>query len=146
MIAIVHRWLPTMLLLLPLTLDSGCVTHQLWAASELDEWNAPAEKANLHLYDAKPRNDLLVVYDEYAGRRDLIRTRAYFLNQNEKRIEHHRAPHFVSTNLAANFPAIPILDQPPFPGTNQEQRLFAVAAVNEPAFSIYLNNRELGSY
>ena len=141
-----HRWSSTMLLLLPLILNSGCVTHQLWTASELDEWNEPCEKANLHLYDAKSRNDYLVVYNEYLGRPDRIRTRAYFLNQNEKRIAHHVGPHFVSTNLAAAFPPVPVYD-PPLPGnTNQLARLFAVASTNGQQFTIYFNNRELNSY
>jgi hypothetical protein len=133
-----------MLLLLGVT--GGCATQQSATNAGSDGWNTPAEKSNLRLFDEKSRGDFLVVYDEYSGLHDSVHTRAYFLNQNERRILQDRAPHFVSTNLATGFPTIPVLNQPPFSRTNQIQKLFAVMAVNEPVFTIYQGDRNLGSY
>jgi hypothetical protein len=104
-----HRRLLSALLLLPLGLACGCAAQQPWTKAGSDDWNTPADKANLRLFDAKSRGDFLVVYDEYSGWNDSVRTRAYFLNQNNERILHDRTPHFVSTNLAGCFPAIPVV-------------------------------------
>jgi len=144
-----QRRLLSSLLLLPLGLACGCATQQPWTKAGLDDWNTPADKANLRLFDAKSRGDFLVVYDEYSGWNDSVRTRAYFLNQNDKRILHDRAPHFVSTNLAGCFPAIPVVadvSRPKPLGTNQIQKLSAIMATNEPSFIIHSGNQELGSH
>jgi hypothetical protein len=139
-----RRWLAAMLLLLGFA--GGCATQQSATNTGSVGWNTPAEKSNLRLFDERSRGDFLVVYDEYSGLHDSVHTRAYFLNQNERRILHDRAPHFVSTNLAAGFPTVPVLNQPPFSRTNQIQKLFAIMAVNEPSFTIYQGDRNLGSH
>ena len=66
----IARLLP--LLLLPF--GSGCVTKALWTNEYLEDCKEPATPVNLHLFDAKQKNDLLVVYDEYSERSDKIHT------------------------------------------------------------------------
>jgi hypothetical protein len=141
-----RRWLQAMLLFLLLGFAGGCATQQSATNAGSDGWNTPAEKSNLRLFDERSRGDFLVVYDEYSALHDSVHTRAYFLNQNERRILQDHAPHFVSTNLATGFPTIPVLNQPPFSRTNQIQKLFAIMAVNEPSFTIYQGDRNLGSH
>ncbi len=144
-----RRWLLTMLLLLPLAFASGCATQQRWTKSGSNDWNTPTVSTNLRLFDAKSQGDILVVYDEYSGWNDSVRTRAFFLKQNEARILHDRAPHFVSTNLAGSFPPIPVIStaaDPKLSAKNQVPGLFAVAATDEPSFTIYSGTRELNSY
>ena len=144
-----HRWLLTMLLLLPLAFASGCATQQRWTKSGSNDWNTPAVNTNLRLFDAKSQGDVLVVYDEYSGWNGSVRTRAFFLKQNEARILHDRAPHFVSTNLAGSFPPIPVISTAAGPKSsvkNPVPGLFAVAATDEPAFTIYSGTRESNSY
>jgi hypothetical protein len=141
-----HRWLQAMLPLLLLGVADGCATQQSSTNADSDAWNTPADKSNLRLFDVKSRGDFLVVYDEYSRLHDSVHTRAYFLNQNERRILQDRAPHFVSINLAAGFPAIPVLNRSPSSGTSQIQKLFALMATNEPSFTIYEGNRDLGSH
>ena len=139
-----RRWLQTMLLLLGFA--DGCATQQSATNAGSDGWNTPAEQSNLRLFNERSRGDFLVVYDEYSNLHDSVHTRAYFLNQNEKRILQDRAPHFVSTNLATGFPIVPVLNQPPLSRTSQTQKLYAVTAVDEPSFTMYQGDRALGSY
>ena len=144
-----HRWLLAILLLVPLGFASGCATQQRWTKTGPDDWNTPAEKSNLRLFDAKPQGDILVVYDEYSDWNDSVHTRAYFLKQNEARILHDHAPHFVSTNLIGSFPSIPVISAavgPKSSAKNQVPGLFAVVAINEPSFTIYSGTRELSSH
>jgi hypothetical protein len=140
------RWLPAKLLLPPLWFASGCAIHNASTKTGLSDWDAPAEKTNLHLYDAKSRGDFLVVYDEYSGLNYSVGTRAFFMNQNERRSLRVHAPHFVRTNLAINFPAIPVIGHPSSSGTNQMKGSFAVVGINEPSFTIYSGKRELSSH
>src|SRR5215471_10326068 len=91
--------------LLLLLSGSGCATHALWSNDRLESWNEPAPKANLHLFDAGGQKGLLVVYDEYSDRHGTTKTRAYWLNENQKRLEQRRTPYFVSTNSSLHLAA-----------------------------------------
>src|ERR1039457_587181 len=102
-----RRQLQTMALLLPL-LIGGCATNALWNKTQLDAWNEPADNSKLQLFDASQQKDFLVIYEEYSERHDSTRTRAYFLNQNEKRVEQGRKPHFVSAQLSRDLLSIPV--------------------------------------
>ncbi|HEY4414992.1 MAG TPA: hypothetical protein VGO57_04795 [Verrucomicrobiae bacterium] len=132
-------------LLLPLLiLNNGCTAH-LWSSRELDGWNQPLTGPNLRLYDVKQEKDFLVVYDEYSEYHNAIKTRAYFLNQNEERIQERHAPQFVSTKLAAGLPAVPVFLSPDILATNQI--LYAVAdSNNPPSFTFYWGNKEFDSH
>ena len=127
---------PRLLLLLPL-LAGGCATSALWNKTELDAWNQPANPAGLRLFDAGQQKDFLVVYDEYSERHDTNRTRAYFLNQNEKRVEQHRKPRFVNAQLAHDWPPIPVLQTLPPWSTNFSPACYAVLSTNQQAFAIF---------
>jgi hypothetical protein len=136
MILIVRRQLLTMALLLPL-LTGGCATNALWTRARLDAWNEPADNPRLQLFDASRQKDLLVVYDEYSERHDSTRTRAYFLNQNEKRVEQGRKPHFVSAQLSRELPPVPALQTLPLANTNFSPTVYAVISTNKQSFTIY---------
>lgn len=140
-----HQWLRTMLLL-PLTLASGCATHALWTESKLDNWNEPAPQSNLRLFAADPPQDVLVLYEEYSDRCESIRTRAYLLNENQKRLAQNRAPLFVGTNQTNGLPAVPVFHLPTSLATNQQHGLFAIAATNNQSFTLYCGDRNLGSH
>lgn len=144
-----RRWLLAILLLVPLGFAGGCATQPRWTKAGPDDWNTPAEKSNLRLFDTNPQGDILVVYDEYSGWNDSVHTRAYFLKQNEARILHDHAPHFVSTNLIGSFPSVPVISAavgPKSSAKNQFSGLFAVEAIDEPSFTIYSGTRELTSH
>jgi hypothetical protein len=123
-------------LLLPL-LTGGCATNVLWNNAQLDNCNEPAADSRLQLFDASPQRDFLVVYDEYSERHDSTRTRAYFLNQNEKRVEQGRKPHFVGVQLSRELPPVLVLRTLPLANTNFPPALYAVISTNQQSFTIY---------
>jgi hypothetical protein len=127
------------LLPLLLTLVSGCATKALWDNENLEAVKEPANPLNLHLFDAKRQNDLLVVYDEYSERSDAVRTRAYWLNQNQARVDQRRAPHFASTNLMRHLSPVPVFYATPGE-TNWTFALYAVVETNRESFTLYFNN------
>jgi hypothetical protein len=126
----------TIALLLPL-LTSGCATNALWNKTDLDAWNEPTQNADVRLFDARPKKDFLVVYDEYSERHDSIHTRAYFLNQNKKRVAQGQKPHFVSARWSHKLPPVPIFQTWPESDTNFSQTIYAVISTNRQSFTIY---------
>ena len=138
----VARLLPLLLL----TFGSGCATNALWNNGNLEAIKEPASNINLRLFDAKRQNDLLVVYDEYSERNDGIRTRAYWLNENETLVNQRLAPHFVNTNLIHNLPSVPVFHASAPSETNLTQALYAIVATNQQSFTLYSGNREISSY
>lgn len=129
------------LLVLPL-LGSGCVTQHLWTESHLDEWNQAAGNPHLRLFDDQPRHDLLVVYDEYSGRHETTRTRAYLLQQNEPQLKQHLCPRFVSVNRSQGLEAVPIFGTQPVipPG-----RTYAVSGTNSQSFTVFSKGGKAGT-
>jgi hypothetical protein len=132
-------------LVLPLMLGSGCVTKGLWANGNLEAWNQPADKTNLRLYEEPNRKDLLVVYDEYKERSGATHARAYWLNENEERLEQRRTPDFVSTNSALHLTAVPVFVTPP-DATNRPAELYALFTTSEQSFTLYSGCREIRCY
>lgn len=129
-----------LLVLLPAVVGDGCATHALWNKTSLDAFNQPAAEPNLHLFNVPPQSDLLAVYDEYSERGDAIRTRAYFLEQNQKRVERRRRPHFVNTNWLHGLMPVPVLG-----ATNSPLTLFALVATNHQSFTLYSGGRAVAS-
>src|SRR5262245_50502540 len=80
-------------------LAGGCATRALWKTGLLDSYNEPDDIASLRLFQVSHTNDLLVVYKEYSERHEYSRARAYLLHRNEQRVQQHRRPHFVETNM-----------------------------------------------
>jgi hypothetical protein len=128
-------------LLLPL-LTSGCVTDALWNKSQLDDWNEPANDANVHLFEASRQKDFLVVYDEYSERHDSIHTCAYFLNQNQKGVAQGQKPHFVDAGLSHQLPPVPIFQTLPESDANFSQMIYAVISTNKQSFTIYSGQKK----
>jgi len=125
-----------MALLLPL-LTGGCATNALWTKAHLDDWNEPDDNSKLQLFDASRQKDFLVVYDEYSERHDSTRTRAYFLNQNEKRVEQGRKPHFVGAQISGELAPVPVLQTLPLANTNSPPAIYAIVSTNRQSFTIY---------
>jgi hypothetical protein len=142
---VMRQRLPLLLLLLPL-LSGGCVTRALWTNGYFDDVNEPADEANPRLFDAKPQKDLLVAYEEYSERSGKTHTRAYLLNQNEKRVAQNQRPHFVSTNQLHEFPPVMVFHAPVGPGTNMPPVLYAIVQTNHQSFTLYSGERKIGSH
>ena len=133
------QWL-TIVLWLPL-LTGGCATEALWNKTQLDAWNEPADNSKLQLFDADQQKDFLVIYEEFSERHDSTRTRAFFLNRNEKRVEQGRKPHFVSAQRSRDLSPIPVQQTLPLSNTNFPPTVYAVISTNTQSFTIYSSER-----
>ncbi|HEV2436281.1 MAG TPA: hypothetical protein VG077_09810 [Verrucomicrobiae bacterium] len=127
---------------LPL-LTGGCATEALWNKAQLDAWNEPADNSRLQLFDAGQHKDFLVIYEEYSERHDSTRTRAYFLNRNEKRIKQGRKPHFVSARWSHQLPPVPVSQTQLESGTNFPQTNYALISTNTQSFTIYSGRQKI---
>jgi hypothetical protein len=116
----------------------GCATRALWQDSTLDAWNEPADQADLRLYDAPRRKDVLVVYQEYSERNDSVHRRTYWLERNRKKIEQKQPPDFVGPQSTRGLAPIPV-----FAATNAPEAeanwppLYAVVQTNQHSFIVY---------
>jgi hypothetical protein len=124
-----------------LILGNGCVTHALWDNDKLEAWNEPAPNPNLRIFASNPRGDMLVVYDESAGRSGITHTRAFWLNENEKSLEQGHSPHFISTNAVSSLTPIPVIpiatnhiDYPPPP--------YARIEFDQHSFTLFLAGQD----
>lgn len=140
------KYVAGLLPLLLLTFGSGCATKALWNNANLEDCKEPASPVNLHLFDAQRRNDLLVVYDEYSERSDKIHTRAYWLDENQSRVDQQRAPHFINTHLSGSLPPVPVFYGSTSNEMNLARPLYAVVAMNNRSFTLYSGNRKIGSH
>ena len=128
-------------LLLPL-LAGGCVTHKLWTESQLDAWNEPAGNPDLRLFHDARQQDWLVVYQEISERNDDIRTRAFFLNRNQKPLAQRSRPHFVNVNSSRSLTPVPVLFSLP---TNAPEFFCAATRTNNGTLAIFSCGRPAGS-
>ena len=124
--------------------QSGC-TYALWTNGNLDAYREPMPDPSLHLYESRQSNDVLVVYQEISERNDAIRTREYWLNKNEKRIDNLHQPIFVSKKSARQLSPIPVYDSMP-KDVGSKQGFYAVCETNQPAFTLYSGQQEIGDY
>jgi hypothetical protein len=139
-VSIVWRMLPL------LACVSGCATRALWKETNLDAFNEPADESSLRVFNAERQKDWLLVYDEYSERSDSVRTRAFFLNQNQKRIEQRRRPDFVGTDAMRGLKRMPVFLAANVPGTNLPPLFFILAVTNNLSFTLYEGHHAMGAY
>lgn len=124
-------------LLIPICL-CGCATSALWQNGRLNNYNEPADNPNLRLFASPRQSDVLVVYEEYCERSGSIRTRAYWLNENEDRIERRLAPKFTEVKAARRLDSIPVFDESN-PPLAEPPPLYAVST-NSRSFTMFFVN------
>ncbi len=128
-------------------MEGGCVTKVLWQNNTFEAYNEPAAHSNLRLYlGADQTTDLLVVYTEVSERHDGLRTRAYWLNDNQRRVTKHLPPHFTSAHSERSLQAVPIFYEPTPQGAQFPEGFSAVLSSNEQSFTLYCTNRQIGTY
>jgi hypothetical protein len=128
-----------------LLFESGC-TYALWTNTDLVAYKGPAQNPDLHLFESGPRQDFLVVYDEFSERSDAVHQRAYWLKKNQNRVEKQKAPVFARRNQARHFSlnAIPVYYLQP--KTSFPRGIYAVCNTNQESFALFSANHEIGSY
>lgn len=129
-----------------LLLLGGCATKSLWERGSVSAFNEPAPETRLRLYQAPSRQDVLVVYEEFSERKASVRTRAYFLQENFRRMEQGHTPRFVAAEAARGLH--PILFQST--ATNVPSvsgaELTALVNTNGRTFSLWLNGERVGDH
>jgi hypothetical protein len=123
-----------------LTFGSGCATPALWSNTRMDACNQPAATPNVRLFSTSERNDFLVVYDEYSGHARTSSPRAYWLEQNDKRIAQDHRPLFVSPKLAARMMPVPVLSSLP-DASNAPPPIYAVVSAPSGSFTLYRHEK-----
>ena len=131
--------------LLCLAFGSGCATKALWDNSSMEAWNEPANDANVHLYDGGKRNDMLVVYQEYSERTGKQHTRAYWLNENQRRLDECHMPDFVSTNYALHLLPVPVFNARP-ERVDFSAGSYALLGANQQSFTLYSEGGQIVSH
>ncbi|HWY76639.1 MAG TPA: hypothetical protein VN281_13525 [Verrucomicrobiae bacterium] len=132
-----------MLLLGQALLGTGCTTA-LWERDRFAQYHHPAtpSDADVRFFYSSERRDILVEYDEVCDDRNVVKQRAYWLDQNRGRIDRAHKPQFVSSNEARNLTPIPIVSSNAVPGSTGD--LHAVISTSGE-FNIYSGGRELMS-
>ena len=123
--------------------QSGC-TYMLWSDQNYEAFHQPAPNPDLHLYQSKKQNDILVVYKEQSERSERINTRAYWLNRNQIRVTRQSPPIFVSQRAARNLPAVPVFNSTP-PNLDAVRSFYALSATTQ-SFRLFLPAGEVSSY
>jgi hypothetical protein len=123
----------------------GCMTSALWENDDWEAWKQPADKPHLQLFEGDPQTNLLVFYDEYSERNNGIHTRAYWLKENQTKVDEHVRPHFASFSAKNHLPSVPIYYDPIPAGMTLPPGLCAVVATNQQSFTLYVDNRVIGS-
>jgi hypothetical protein len=136
--------LPLLLLLLGQALiGTGCTTA-LWERDRFAQFHHPAtaSDADVRFFYSNQRQDILVEYDEVCDDRNVVKHRAYWLDQNRGRIDHAWKPRFVSSDEARGLRPVPTVSSNAAPGNAGD--LYAVISTNG-GFTVYSGGRELMS-
>ncbi len=122
--------------------DSEVITSQLWRDRGLDSHFAPADDANLQLFEDGDGKDVLVVYNEAQDDKNVIRRRAYFVRQDGDRIDGGSEQHFVSPELASKMQPIPV----EMSKTNRLQTEWARLSADGRYFTLFSGEKSLDTF
>jgi hypothetical protein len=123
-----------------LAFGGGCATPALWSNTRMDACNQSAATPNVRLFSTSGRNDFLVVYDEYSGHARTSSPRAYWLEQNDKRIAQDRRPLFVSPKSANQMTPVPVFSSLPDAG-NAPPPIYAIVSAQSGSFTLYRHEK-----
>jgi hypothetical protein len=142
--AICRRFLAGLTLSMALLL-TGCasiqqhsLTCKLWTDADFREFNEPASRPNLALYEATNHTEVLVQYDAFSEAQSTISRKAYFLRPDQAGSVTRQKPQFVKPSAAEGLKPIPIFPCAP-DTTNALARPIphAVAAPDSRNFTLY---------
>ena len=134
--------LPLLLLLL---LENGC-TYALWTNGGLVACKEAARNPNFRLFESNQRQDFLVVYDEHSERTGSVRRRAYWLNQNQSRVENEKSPVFARLDEVGRQNLVPVPVFYSTPDTGSAADTYAVCDTNEQSFTLFSGHYKIGSF
>ena len=123
---------------------SGCATKAVWKEGQFARYHEPAPAPDIRLFRSSQGQDVLVEYNESNEGDESIRRRAYWLHENQERLNDHRKPRFVSIEQEQGLVSIPILKAPAVPDPSLAGGLYAVASSKDDAFTLDAAGKEEG--
>lgn len=133
--------------ILPIPLLTGCTTAVLW--QETGDWDArkvSAQPNHLELFDAPRKKDFLVVYEEVSERTESVHKRAYFLYENESRIEKRDRPQFVSVRRSQGLEPVPVFSSAEAVAPSLARSTYVIASTNDYLFILHSADGEENSH
>ena len=124
---------------------TGCVTSALWEDGRFARFHEPAAPPNLRLFESTQKQDILVQYDEWLDMSEKLKTRTYWLGQEQVPSNNPHKPAFVSSRAADGLSPIPIYNDSVFMAQTNVG-LTAVVVWNPTGFTLYSGDRVLGNY
>lgn len=134
---------PGLMLVLGVSL-SGCATRALWEEGRFARFHEPATPAHVQLFGSKHKGDVLVAYDEAREGDDSVRRRAYWLRENQERVQARKKPKFVRPERNGGLIEIHPVTAPPN-GVGEPERC-AVVSTNGQGFTLYTEGKSAGVY
>jgi hypothetical protein len=137
-------------LLLPLlpgcgSLQEHTFTGRLWSDNFLTNYHQPANDPGAKAFLKANHEDVLITYDEQKESSDNIKRRAFYVLENQRRLESRKKPHFVSLKTAAGLEPVPI-----FWETNRFESNTVASAVifstNYHSLELILTNQNQGQF
>lgn len=115
----------------------------MWDRQAFDASNMPAQNPDLKLFAAEQRNGFLAVYNEYSERKNAVRERAYWINEN--RNLNKPKPRFVDIRAAKGLVPMPVYYESQSNAALQPG-FYAICATNNQSFTLYRSNHAVDSY
>src|SRR5207249_3321366 len=91
------------------TWGQASLTSKLWHSPSFCNFNEPAAKPDLKLFQHEGPADVLVQYNEVREKDGSVRRRTFFLNRNIERLQAGRKPRFVHATTVAGLKPVPVL-------------------------------------
>jgi hypothetical protein len=126
-----------LLLTLPVSLLTGCVTGALWEDGAFARYHQPASPPKVQLLDCRAKQDVLVLFDEVRDTDGRLRRRAYWARENASRIGVWRAPRYFPGPVDPDWPSVPVFLSGNASGAANTSGMHAVLAADGRAFTLF---------
>ena len=127
------------------TWGQASLTSKLWHSPAFCNFNEPAAKPDLKLFQHEGPADVLVQYNEVREKDGSVRRRTFFLNRNIERLQAGRKPQFVHATTVAGLKPVPVLARgsgQPAPATG----LHATVSEDWQTFTLHANGQVLDTF
>jgi len=149
----IKRWIFPLLIVCACPWLTGCesvkdktLTGRLWEGAAINH-GEPAGNANLRLYQTVDHKDVLVRYDEERENSGTIKSRAFLLMANQRRLDAREKPSFLSAQKAAKIQSLPLevissIDS----NSAKQEKMQTIISSDGHHFTLVSKGREIGSY
>jgi hypothetical protein len=122
------------------------LTGRLWDGAAINH-GEPAGKANLRLYQTMDHKDVLVRYDEELESSGAIKSRAFLLMANKRRLDAGLKPSFLSACDATKIQSTPLQTISSIgPNSPKGEEVQVMVSPDGHHFTLVSEGKEIGSY